>query len=320
VAAANGECGVFSDLNFGNQNSRASRYDEALIHGYGKRGYNWESSAILQHQLMTGISANVAYYRRWYGNFTTTDNLAVSPADFDPFCITAPADSRLPGGGGGRVCGFYDASVSTFGRVNNLVTSEKSYGIRREVYDGVDLTLHARFGNGGQLSGGLNNGRTAINSCFVVDSPQQLLYCDVRPPFQTQLKFLGSYPLPWWDLALSGVFQTVPGPEIRAEYVAGNAEIRPSLGRDLSAGATGTVLVNLIAPGAVFGDRLSQLDFRLSKVIRIGSTRLSVNLDAFNVLNTHAVQALNTRYGPSWLVPTQVQGARYIQFSGQFNF
>ena len=35
-----------------------------------------------------------------------------------------------------------------------------------------------------------------------------------RPPFQTQVKLLGSYPLPW-DLAASATFQSVPGPQSR---------------------------------------------------------------------------------------------------------
>lgn len=320
LATANFECGTLSDLNFGKQNSRASRYDDDLIHGSGRRGYNWETSVILQRELLNGVSANVGYYRRWYGNFTTTDNLAASPSDYDPYCITAPMDTRLPASGGNRICGMYDGSRAIFGLVNNLVTLEEPYGVRREVYDGVDLTVNARFGKGGQISGGLNSGHTAINTCFVVDSPQQLQYCDVAPPFQAQVKFLGSYPLPWWDLAISGVFQSVPGPEIRAEYVATNAEIRPSLGRDLSSGASGTALVNLIQPGTIYADRLSQLDFRLSKLFSVGAVRISANLDAFNLFNTHAVQSLNIRYGPSWLAPTQVQGARYIQFGGQISF
>ena len=45
------------------------------------------------------------YYRNWQGNFRVTDNLAVAPGDYSPYCITAPTDPRLPGGGGNQVCG-----------------------------------------------------------------------------------------------------------------------------------------------------------------------------------------------------------------------
>ena len=41
------------------------------------------------------MALNVGYFRTWYGNFQATDNLAVTPADFDPFCVTMPVDARL---------------------------------------------------------------------------------------------------------------------------------------------------------------------------------------------------------------------------------
>ena len=47
--------------------------------------------------------------------------MLVTPADFSPFCITAPTDSRLPGGGGYQVCGLYDVSPAKFGQVNSVI-------------------------------------------------------------------------------------------------------------------------------------------------------------------------------------------------------
>jgi hypothetical protein len=331
--ATNGECGPLSDLNFGKINPNATRYDDALMHGSGKRGYNWEVSAALQHELLPGVSINAAYFRRQYGNFTVTQNLAVTAANFNPYCITAPADPRLPGGGANEICGLYDVAPARFGKVQNLVTLASNFGKQEDVYDGIDLTTSMRL-HGTTLSGGLNTGRERTNNCFEVNEPELLFagtgpgvtaprtsaFCDIRPPFQSQVKFLAVYPLPWWGLQTSAVFQSVPGPQITANYVATNQQISPSLGRDLAAGANGTVLLDLIAPGTLYGDRLHQLDFRLTKLFTVARAHIQTNLDFFNVLNTHAIQTQNNRFGSAWQQPTQVQGARYVQFAGQVTF
>ena len=62
----------------------------------------------VQHELPSGVSLNAGYYRNWFGNFLATDNILVTPADYDTYCITAPSDSRLPDGGGYQVCGLAD--------------------------------------------------------------------------------------------------------------------------------------------------------------------------------------------------------------------
>jgi hypothetical protein len=75
----------------------------------------------IQHEVFRGTSVDVSYNRRAGRNFRVTRSLAVDPsADFSPFCVTAPSDARLPGGGGYQVCGLYDNTVihqnNTYGR------------------------------------------------------------------------------------------------------------------------------------------------------------------------------------------------------------
>src|SRR5262249_4160537 len=156
---------------------------------------------------------------------TVTDNLSVVPQDYDPYCITAPVDSRLPGGGGNQICGLYDLNPSKVGQVNNLVTFVSHFGTQTEVYNGFDVNVTARIVHGGQISGGANIGNaffpigatttnfSGTNSCFVVDSPQQLYQCKVDPPYLMRLKLNGSYPLPG-QFQVSAVFQNIPGPTV----------------------------------------------------------------------------------------------------------
>src|SRR5439155_10189666 len=118
--------GPSSNINFGKPVS-TTRYGD-FTDGFGLRGYNWELSTGVQHELLPRVSVNASYFRRWYGNFRVTDNLAVTGTDFHPYCIPAPVDPRLPGGGGQQLCGLYDVKPAKFGQVDNLVTLAKNYG------------------------------------------------------------------------------------------------------------------------------------------------------------------------------------------------
>jgi hypothetical protein len=314
----NGECDQVNNLNFGKNNPNATRYDPSLLTGSGKRNYNWEGSASVQRELGRTMSATLAYYRRWYGNVTATDNLDVTPADFDQYCITLPVDSRLPNGGGTRQCGYYNVSLAKFGQVHNYITlrSKDNFGLMTEVYTGIDMTMNARLPRGAQVSGGISVGRIATNTCGVVDSPQESLFCAVTPPFQPNIKAQGVYPLPWYGLQLSAALQNVPGAPITANYTVTNAEVFPTLGRNLN----GNVVVPIIQPGTMYEKRQTQLDLRFTKRFTVQKMRILGSLDVFNVLNLAGIDAINTNYGQLWLRPTRIQGTRYVKFSAQWDF
>jgi hypothetical protein len=217
-----------------------------MIKGWGVRGYNWDLTTELQHQLADGVSVNVGYYRNWYGNRTVTDNTLVTPSDFDTFCITAPADSRLPGGGGYQVCGLADIKPAKFGQVNSVVTQSDNFGKQRLVNDYFSVSLNARLGPDLQFGGGLDTGRTVNDLCFNVDSPGAAsgnlpaIYsafgpavqlpgaaitingkgnCRVVTPFkgQTQIKAFGTYTLPK-DFVVSLILQNTSGQPVVASY------------------------------------------------------------------------------------------------------
>jgi hypothetical protein len=96
--------------------------------------------------------------------------------------------------------------------------------------------------------------------------------------------------------------------------------IAPSLGRDLSGGAR-TATVPLIVPQTMFEDRFNRLDLRLGKRIKVTErVRVQANANFYNLLNGSAVLALNTTYGPQWLVPSAIQDGRMVQFSANLTF
>jgi hypothetical protein len=329
---ANGECGAISNQNFGRNNPLATRYDPSVLNGYGKRDYNWDFTVEVQHELAQGIALSGGYYRNTGGYFRysfgspfsskqrVTDNLLVTPADFDPYCITAPSNPALPGGGGYQVCGLADITPAKFGQVQNLVAPASNYGTFTSYNDFFNVTLDARLARGIRLGGGLDTGRSLADRCFVVDSQQELLNCRVVTPFkaQTQIKLHGIIPIRG-DVVASFLFQNLAGPSYDANYSATNADIAPSLGRNL-AGNTQAVTIPLVPPQTLFEDRVSRLDLRVSKVFKVGRLRVRGNVDAYNVLNANSVRSVLSTYGARWRTPTQILDPRLIEVGGTISF
>ena len=336
---ANGECGAINNANFGQNNPNATQFDPEVLSGYGRRDANWDTSVEIQHELTDQVSFSAGYYRNTAGYFRysfgspfsskvrVTDNLAVGPENFDEFCVTAPMDSRLPGGGGYDVCGLYDITPGLFGQNDSYVTRSEDYGNFNSHNDFINLTLDVRLPNGGTLGGGVDTGRSVRERCFVVDSPQELLNCKVTTPFgaQTQLKLYGSYPLPW-DMFTSFTYQNLSGPSFDANFSATNASITwtpesVANGRTALAGGVSNVTIPLVAPQTLFEDRIQRLDVRLSKVVQATDRyRLQLNMDAYNIFNSSSIRAVNSVFGSAWQNPAQILDPRLVQFGFQLNY
>ncbi len=315
----NGECGQLANLALGST-IRTTTFADDVISGFGNRGNNWQTSLTFQHELRPKLVLSGGYYRTWYNNLTLIDNRAITPADFEPYCVPAPTDTRLGAVSGQQVCGLFDITQAALFRVpDNLNTQASHYGDRTEVYNGLDVALSARFGEGGLVQGGVASGQTVNDNCQVIDSPQQR-FCKVTLPFkgQTQYKASGIYPLPWWDILASAVFQNLPGVPYSANYPVPSAVVAQSLGRPLAAG--GVAFVALVEPNTLYEDRLTQVDLRFAKIFRAGRARLRADFDLYNVLNARTILAVNSTYGTQWRRPSSVLGGRMWKLGGQFDF
>src|SRR5258707_1269289 len=76
-------------------------------------------------------------------------------------------------------------------------------------------------------------GRTVTDNCDTLPDSPQNIFCHLEDANQTQLKVQGSVDLPW-GLQAAVTFQNLPGIYRSASYVATNAEVARSLGRNLS--------------------------------------------------------------------------------------
>ena len=278
---------------------------------------------------------DLSYFRRLYGNFIVTDNLVVGPSDYSPFNITVPTDARLPTSG--TVITAFDVNPLKFGLSNNLVAPSSAYGNQTEHWNGVDFNIDARPRNGVTVQGGVSTGRTVTDNCEVVAKVPEALfgatslavgnanswlpvqYCHLSSGFLTQFRGLGVYQVPKVDVQISATFQSRQGAQLAANFNASKGSVAQSLGRDLAGGAA-NVTVNLVTPGALLGDRINNLDFRVAKILKFGRTRSQVTVDIYNLLNSSAVQTYNQTYGTAWLTPTLVLPARFAKVSAQFDF
>src|SRR5262249_23001689 len=128
------------------------------------------------------------------------------------------------------------------------------------------------------------------------------LYCRVEPPFQPDVKGSASYPLPWWGLLASATLQNRPGPQITATSTITAAQAQ-NRGRPLG---TSTASTQLIAPGTMYGARVTQVDVRFGKTVKVQRARVQGSVDIFNVLNSSAILSQNNTFGPNWQSPTAI--------------
>jgi hypothetical protein len=325
------ELGPHSVPNFGQLRS-ATQFNEGLLTGFGVREYSWQGSMSAQHELRPGLAVNVGYFRTWYGNFSVTDNLDVTASDYDTFCITGPSDSRLPDGGGERICGLVNLNPTKFGRVTNMVTKASNFGDQTEVYNGVDLTMSARFGGGGQLSGGVSVGRTVTDNCEILAalpeaaiaannaSPQRTCHSSMPWSAGLQVKVSGVYPLPW-NFRLGGGVANITGIPTTASYVVNQALATPGLGRPLSGGANATAIIELIEPNEYYTEgRNTQVNLRISRRFQWNGRRIEPQVDLFNAFNSNQVLVMTTRYGDAWQNVSGILAPRLIKLGVQVDF
>ena len=336
--AANGECGAMSNPDFVTRRPGSS-YDPDTLTGWNKRpDSNWQFSAGVQRQILPRVSVDASYFRTWFTNLVVTDDRSISAADHDKFSITAPSDPRLPGGGGYPVSGIYNLRPAAFGRpADNYITFADNYGNASSTWDGFDITMNARLAQGLTLQGGTSTGRTSTNNCEIVGKLPEILrgalnvgeangantflpeaYCDQKSNFLTQFKMIGTYMIPKIDVQFAATYQDLPGPQVLANLTATNAIVSPSLGRPLSGNAANMV-VNIVEPGTVYGERMHELDLRIGKAVRTGRLNTMIGVDLYNVLNANPVLTENRAFG-TFRAPQDILGARFARLVLQLDF
>jgi Carboxypeptidase regulatory-like domain len=332
-----------STATFG-RNLSTTSYDPAVLNGWGKRGYNDEWTIAAQHQIFDRVSLNGGYFRRSFGNQTFTDDLRFDASSYNSFCINAPSDPRLPGGGAYQVCGVPDLKPEVNALnlpANNLIRFSKDFGGETNVFQGFDVNLEGRFRNGAFLKGGFTAGLRETDNCNLavagIEYAQWEIYpdgpnCHREYGFRPDFKFSGNYPLPW-GMQLAGTYQFsrgvqaggAGGTSVNAGWTLSSALLNQIAARTWTGVASRTV--QLIRDGDEYGEHnLNQLDLRVGKRFDIGRARVRVDLDMFNIFNSSWPFTVNNAYSITpgatnqWQRPTNVLTHRFFKVGGHLSF
>ncbi len=334
-------CTAIANSAFGT-NVFTSDLDPSLRSGFGVRPGDWGFGASVQQEILPRVSVEVGYNRRWLNNFTWDNNVLQGTSDFGKYTVVAPTDSRL-GDAAGKTSGtLYNANPNVSALTNNVtMLASDAGGTYSQVYNGVLLNVSARPRNGLVFQGGMNTGTQRTNYCEVRAASPEFTqlgaqsptnpWCNSSTGLVTRYTGLASYTLPKIDVLFSGTFRSDQGAPLAANWTITNtnpqwASIIQQLGRAPSNSAT-SVVVNVVEPGTLYGDRVNEFDIRLAKILKFGRTRTNIGFDLYNILNSAAILSYNQNFNPAlttgasaWLAPTGVLQPRFWKFSVQVDF
>jgi hypothetical protein len=329
--AQDNEIGPSSSTTFG---IRSDRNPAAGIQNF----FNWETTASVQHQLMSGVSVTAAYYRRTYHELHITDRGQITNADYASFTLPMPSFSN-------------DATLSGILDPNEVITVYNLNSAKRSVYSAsqVDYNSTGAFGgladssvyNGfefsfsarlpkGSLTGGMTTERNVSRFCDTNDDPNGSTmsdlfqndtvarggrFCDQNQfsmPWRQEYKLSGSYMLPY-SVSVGMVWQGYPG-SVRAVTWAPAASLFPGGSR------TNAETILLTKPGTSYQPRFNQVDINFKKNFRSGRKEFSVQIDLFNALNSSSITATNNAIGSSLGNVTTVLLARMPRLAFQMRW
>ena len=216
----------------------------------------------MQQQVMPRVSVGFAYFRRIFGGFLVTDNIANKAADFTQFNVVGAERQPLPESGR-NVHGVRHQPGARRGdaerqhlRVELRQPVPPLERVRR--HDGspaparhdVQRRRHRRPHDDRQLRDRQAAARSADSAAAASAESPASQFCHNDTGMQPQYKMLGSYMLPY-AVRVSGNFQSLPGPGVQAGVLYTGTQMAPALGRPFSAGPNGQKTVNIYDPNTI---------------------------------------------------------------------
>ena len=330
--AQDNEIGPSSSANYGKRSDRNPAPD---LQNY----YNWETTAAVQHQLLSGVSVTVQYYRRTYGNLQILDRGQIASADYTSFTLPMPDVSNDPTLSGvlnpTEIITVYNLnsakrSVFSASQVDyNSTGAIGGVGPNQSTYNGVELSFSVRLKQG-TVFGGMTTERNVSKFCDYNDDPNGVTmtdlyqtatvsqggrFCDQGQngiPWRKEYKVSGTYSLPY-SVSFGLTLQSYPGlPRVITWQPA--AALFPGGSR------TNSETIVLSKPGTLFQPRYNQTDINFKKNFRSGRKTFSVQVDFFNVLNAGSILSTIDAVGSSLGKVTSILQGRLPRLAFQMQW
>ena len=186
-------------------------------------------------------------------------------------------------------------------------------------YNGIELTARKRFSDNWLLNSSFTYNHTIINYPAVEDfsttiDPTNFDFTNGRDSSGLNgtrwlLKLSGMYGLPW-QMSVSAFYNAREGQQFNRVFRSPNRT-----------GSLGTADVLVAPQGSEHYPNFQQLDVSWSKFVNFGGRRVSVNVDAFNLLNAATVLGRQTRQDQSQAnFVTSILAPRVVRLGLKVNF
>lgn len=299
----------------------------AALNTYGEypRTWNLENGVELEHELIPNLSVAGAWYRGSFNNLTVSINQSWSASDYTPYTLYDPLT--------GEPFTAYGRSAAAQARPTlNLDTYDPE---RKRDYQAFNFSFRARPGRGAQVFGGVAIERQREKFCTAPDDPNFVSttagvyntsrYCDEMSldiPYRKSFKLSGNMPM-FWGINGSVAFQSnIPTTASRRMTATRGATRYPAncpapcpageIIMPTAAFAQPTLTFNLLSESAVFVERITQLDFKVTRTFRLNRISVIPTFEVFNVNNSDAIISYVTTnaLSSSYLAPNSIMQGR----------
>jgi hypothetical protein len=311
----------------------SANFGVAALATYGEfpRTWNLEHGAEIQHELLPNLSVAGSWYKGDFHNLTVSLNQSWSAADYTPYTLYDPLS--------GEPFTAYGRSAAAQARPARYLDT---YDPNRErSYQAFNFEARYRPYAGAQIFGGVSIERQRDTSCTAPDDPNNVtvlstiaapIYntarlCDETAldiPYRKSAKLSAALPVKW-GVNLSMAFQSnVPATASRRMTATrGTTRYPANCPSPCPAGqvilpttvfSQAAMTFSLEAENAVLVERITQLDFKVTRTFRLNRISLIPTFEMFNINNSDAIISYVTTnaLSSSFLAPNSImQGRMY---------